>query len=148
MKRAIRITSIILTSVVVFTATAFGQGKKTVANSSGKLPPHVVKTVPENLAEGIDFKVREIKVTFDRKMTTDKAWSWIIHQNLGVYPGYRPSPDPRWEDDGKTCVLSVKLSPGTLYAVGVNSYRHTGFRDTSGKVAIPYIWVFKTKQAK
>jgi len=31
------------------------------------------------------------------------------------------------------------------YAVGVNSSRHTGFRDTEGKAAVPYVWVFKTR---
>ena len=81
-------------------------------------------------------------------MQTEKAWSWIIHQNLGVYPGYRGSAEPRWEDDGKTCVLPVKLSPDTVYAVGCNSIRHTGFKDKNGKVAVPFVWVFKTRKAK
>ena len=80
-------------------------------------------------------------------MNVERTWSWIIHTDLGVYPGYRGSPEPRWENDGRTCVLAVKLSPDTVYAVGVNSYRHTGFRDTEGKIAVPHVWVFKTKKA-
>lgn len=151
MKRRTSFKSTVLTGLALFLAVGMVQGAdkgKKAENQANQFPPHVVKTVPANLADGVDFTIKEIKVTFDRKMSTDKSWSWMMHQNLGVYPGYRPSPEPRWEDDGKTCVLAVKLSPDTLYAVGANSYRHTGFRDTDGKIAIPYIWVFKTKKAK
>ena len=111
-------------------------------------PPHVVKTEPAMNAKDVDFALREIKVTFDRPMQTGQYWSWIMHRNLGVYPGYRGGPEPRWENDGRTCVLPVKLSPDTLYAVGVNSFRHKGFRSPEGKVAVPCVWVFKTKKAE
>ena len=109
-------------------------------------PPCMVNIQPAFREKDVDFTLREIKVTFDRPMQTEKSWSWIIHTNLGVYPGYRPAPDPRWENDGKTCVLPVRLSPDTVYAVGVNSFQHTGFRDTEGKAAVPYVWVFKTSK--
>ena len=112
------------------------------------LPPCAVKTVPADRAKDVDFDLQEIKVTFDRPMTTEKSWSWILHEDLGVYPGYRGGPDPQWEDDGRTCVLAVKLSPDTLYAIGVNSFRHHGFKDTQGKNAVPHVWVFKTKKAQ
>ena len=113
-----------------------------------ELPPQVVKTEPANGAQDVDPGLKEIKVTFDRKMTTERSWSWIIHRQLGAYPGVRGGSDPRWEDDGRTCVLSVKLKPDTLYAVGANSFRHTGFKDTNGKVAIPHTWVFRTRKGK
>ena len=150
MIQTIKKTSTILIAIALLSTTAWcrDRSKKPTKSDKATFPPQVVKTVPANLADNVDFTITEIKVTFDRKMQSDKAWSWIIHQNLGVYPGYRPSPDPKWEDGGKTCVLSVKLSPDTLYAVGVNSYRHNGFKDVNGKVAIPHIWVFKTKKAK
>jgi len=109
-------------------------------------PPHVVKTVPENLAKEVDVALREIRVTFDRPMKQEKAWSWMIHRNLGVYPGVRTrgGAGPHWEEDGRTCVLPVALAPNTVYAVGANSVRNTGFRDTEDKIAVPYVWVFKT----
>jgi len=110
------------------------------------LPPCVVETSPADRATDVDYGLREIKVTFDRPMMGGQQWSWIIHTDLGVYPGYKGSPDPRWEDGGKTCVLPVRLSPDTLYAVGVNSFRHTGFRDPAGKIAVPHVWVFKTRK--
>jgi hypothetical protein len=107
-------------------------------------PPYVVKTEPASRAKDVASALREIKVTFDRPMMTEQQWSWIIHRNLGTYPGYRDSAEPRWEDDGRTCVLSVRLTADTLYAVGVNSFRHSGFRDTDNKIAVPHVWVFKT----
>ena len=108
-------------------------------------PPRVVGTEPADRAKNVDFRTREIKVTFDRSMD-GTSWSWIMLAAHGVYPGYKGSPGPRWEDDGKTCVLPVRLSPDTLYAVGANSYRHTGFRDKGGKPAVPYAWVFRTRK--
>lgn len=111
-----------------------------------EFPPRVVKTEPEDRAAGVDFHIREIKVTFDRPMETGKNYSWIILRAHGVYPGYRGGPDPRWENDGKTCVLPVRLSPDTLYAIGINSFRHTGFHTPDGKPAVPFAWVFKTRK--
>jgi hypothetical protein len=110
-----------------------------------EMPPVVVKTEPAAGAKDVDPDLKEISVTFDRPMKTEKSWSWIIHQRLGAYPGVRGGPEPRWSDDGRTCYLSVSLKPGTLYAVGANSFRHTGFRDGNGEIAIPFVWVFKTK---
>ena len=127
-------------------ALSAGEAKRPAFDPT--FPPCVVKTEPANRAKDVDPNLREIKVTFDRPMMTEKQWSWIIHQQLGVYPGAKDGPPPRWENGGKTCVLAVKLIPGTLYAVGVNSFRHTGFRAPDNKVAVPYVWVFKTGKAK
>ena len=121
-----------------------GEAKK--AEFDPDFPPRVVKTEPANRAKSVDFSLREIKVTFDRPMATEKSWSWMILVECGVYPGYRGSAEPRWEDGDRTCVLSVRLSPDTVYAVGANSPRNWGFRDTKGKAAVPYAWVFKTKK--
>ncbi len=110
------------------------------------LPPCVVRAEPADRAKDVDFALREIKVTFDRPMTVGEHYSWIILEQHGVYPGYRGSDPPRWLEDGRTCVLQVRLSPDTVYAVGLNSYRHTGFRDAKGRIAVPYAWVFKTKK--
>lgn len=110
-----------------------------------RLPPCVVKTVPDDRAMDVDPDLREIKVTYDRPM--DKtSMSWIIHRNLGVYPGSRDLGPPHFEDDGRTCVLPVRLQRGTVYAVGVNSFRHTNFRDAKGHIAVPHVWVFRTRE--
>ena len=107
-------------------------------------PPRVISSVPADRAKGVDPALKEIRVTFDRPMTTGQHWAWIIHRDLGAYPGTKEGPEPRWEDEGRTCVLAVTLAPDTIYAVGVNSFRHTGFRDAAGKIAVPRAWVFMT----
>ena len=112
-----------------------------------EMPPVVVKTFPAAGAKDVEAGLKEIRVTFDRPMQTENAWSWIIQRRLGVYPGVRGGPPPRWENGGRTCVLPVSLKPGVLYAVGVNSFRHTGFKGRAGKVAVPFVWVFKTAAA-
>lgn len=118
---------------------------KTEPKFDPSLPPCVVASVPASRATDVDPALREIKVTFDRPMTTRQQWSWIIHTALGLYPGVRDVP-PRWEDDGRTCVLSVRLRADTVYAVGCNSVRHTGFRSRDNKVAVPYVLAFKTRK--
>jgi len=109
------------------------------------IPPYVIKTEPANRAVDVDFELGEIKVTFDRPMLAERSWSWVTLNTIGPFPGIEGS-GPRWENDGKTCVLEVNLMPDTLYAVGINSPRYTNFRDPEGKAAVPYAWVFKTKQ--
>ncbi len=139
----------IAVSAVAVCAAGLAGGSIILAVDHDKdFPPCVISTVPANRAKDVDFTLREIKVTFDRPMQTERSWSWIIHQNLGVYPGYRSSSGPRWEDKGRTCVLPVRLSPDTVYAIGVNSVRHTGFQGPDGSVAVPHAWVFKTKKAR
>ncbi len=139
MRRALRVA-------VLFALGAVGLAAEKAAEFDPDLPPCVVKTEPANRAKDVDFALREIKVTFDRPMAQEKSWSWMIVVECGLYPGYRGSDEPRWENDGRTCVLHVRLSPDTVYAVGTNSPRNWGFRDTKGKAAVPFAWVFRTKK--
>lgn len=139
--RAVMLAAV-LAGVLCMVSTA----QEAEAPKDEAFPPRVVKTEPADRAADVDSHLREIKVTFDRPMQTGRNYSWIILRQHGVYPGYRGGPEPRWENDGKTCVLAVRLSPDTLYAVGINSFRHTGFHDPKGKPAVPYAWVFKTRK--
>ena len=143
MERTLRIAPC---AVLAF-ALALGVQAQEKAAFDPDLPPVVVKTAPAAGEKGVAVDLKEIRVTFDRPMQTENAWSWIIHQQLGAYPGVRGGPGPRWEDGGRTCILPAALKPDTLYAVGVNSFRHNGFRDTKGKVAVPFVWVFRTARA-
>jgi hypothetical protein len=108
------------------------------------LPPHAVKVEPANGATDVDPALTEIKATFSRPMKRD-SWSWVYQNNSGTYPGYQGGPPPQFDEAGLTCSLPVKLSPNTVYAVSLNSYRHTGFQDAAGKPALPYGWTFKTR---
>ena len=135
-----------LGAVAALCGPAAGAGEK--AEADRDFPPRVVKTEPAMGEKEVDPALKEIKVTYDRPMTQGQNYSWMIHRDLGEYPGTKGGPEPRWENDGKTCVLAVRLRPDTVYAIGVNSVRNSGFKDADGKVAVPYVWVFKTKKAK
>ncbi|MFC1896589.1 Ig-like domain-containing protein [Thermodesulfobacteriota bacterium] len=125
---------------------AFAVGARDAKAADIDFPPYVVKTEPADRTKNVSYRLKEIKVTFDRPMATKEIY-FLIHPQLGKYPGYEGSAAPRWERGGTICVLPVKLSPDTVYAVGVNSGpRPGGFQDKKGKVAAPYVWVFKTRK--
>jgi hypothetical protein len=109
-----------------------------------ELPPRVVASEPANGATDVDPGLREIKVTFNREMQRDK-WSWVMQRACGVYPGYQGSPPPAFDETGKICSLPVRLSPNTVYALSINSFQHTGFRDLANHPALPYGLAFRTK---
>lgn len=119
------------------------------------LPPCVLNVRPQNRALDVDPGLGEIRVTFDREMEREKLapgadanFAWINHGNIGEFPAGMTGDPPYWEDGGRTCVLPVSLKPDTLYAVGVNSYEHTGFWDKQGRVAVPFVWVFRTRKGE
>jgi len=108
------------------------------------LPPVVVKTVPTAGDTQVDAATtKEIRVSFSKKMT-DKNWSWV---DLGVSTKLPVSGEPRYDADGKTCIVSVDLKPGRTYAVWINSEKFKNFKDAEGKPAVPYLLVFETKAA-
>ena len=110
------------------------------------LPPVVVKTVPPAGDTQVDAATtKEIRVTFSKKMT-DKSWSWA-NPNLGESTKLPMAGEPRYDADGKTCVVSVDLKPGRTYAVWINSEKFKNFKDAEGKPAVPYLLVFETKPA-
>ncbi|HXE53851.1 MAG TPA: sigma-70 family RNA polymerase sigma factor [Tepidisphaeraceae bacterium] len=105
-------------------------------------PPVVVKTVPEAGSDQIDASTSEIRVTFSKPMQ-DGSWSWSTwYRNL--FP--QTSGKPHYEGDHRTCVLPVKLEPGHMYAVWLNSENFGNFRDAHGLKAVPYLLVFETKK--
>lgn len=114
------------------------------SKAAGKLPPYVVKVEPAENAVDVDAARKTISVTFDRAMATEKAWSWMLLRPHGMYPGFRGGPEPKFDETGKTCTLTVALRPETVYAVGVNSHRNFGFRDRNGTPAVNFGWAFAT----
>jgi RNA polymerase sigma-70 factor (ECF subfamily) len=103
------------------------------------LPPVVVKTVPQAGDTKVDPAIKEIKVTFSKKMT-DGSWSWA-----GADESWTAG-KPHYLPDGKTCVLPVKLEPGKTYVVWANSPSFGNFKDTKGRSSLPYLLVFETKE--
>jgi hypothetical protein len=104
------------------------------------MPPVVVKTVPESGDTKVDPTITEIQVTFSKKMA-DKSWSWTQISDES-YP--KTTGKPHYLDDGKTCVLPVKLEPGKTYVILLNPPKFTGFRDLKGRPAMEYLLIFET----
>jgi hypothetical protein len=107
-------------------------------------PPVVVKTVPPAGAEDVDAAtLKELRVTFSKAMT-DMSWSWATAGNFGEE--VESNGAITYDKDKKTCVMPVRLKPGTTYAVWVNSDQFRNFKDADGKSAVPYLLVFQTKK--
>jgi hypothetical protein len=106
-------------------------------------PPVVVKTIPEAGAKDVDPGLQEIKVAFSKEMA-DKSWSWST-----AWKDSTPQSGgaPKYLDDKRTCVLPVKLESGKVYGFWLNSEKFHNFKDSSGRPAVPYLLVFRTKDA-
>ena len=105
------------------------------------LAPVVVKTVPEAGTKNLPAGEYEIKVTFSKAMA-DNSWSWSSawENSTPEFVG-----KPRYDADGKTCVVKVKLEPGKTYGFWLNSQKFHGFQDQQHHPAVPYLLVFQTK---
>jgi hypothetical protein len=115
-------------------------GAGAISPAQSPLPPVVIKTVPESGASGIDPSLKEIRVTFSKPMQ-DKNWSWT-KWGEGNFP--EMTGDPKYLEDGRTCILPVRLQPGRVYATWLNSEFHKNFTDRDGQAAMPYLLVFET----
>ena len=132
-------------------AIRFGQGvplQQTATDDSAPSPPAVanqppvvVETDPVAGAHDVSAEVTEIRVRFSKPMA-DKSWSWST-----AWEDSNPdiTGDPHYLADHRTCVLPVKLAPGTTYGFWLNSEKFRNFTDRDGRPAVPYLLVFKTK---
>lgn len=129
-----RILPLFLTTALCFSSVA---AEPTIDS----MPPVVVKTVPEAGGSDIAPGEVEIKVTFSKKMSPN-SWSWTT-----AWQNSTPEiiGKPRYEADGKTCVLKVKLEPGKTYGWWLNSQTHKNFKDAGNRPAVPYLLTFRTK---
>jgi Bacterial Ig-like domain len=104
--------------------------------------PRVVETFPAEGATDVDPNTSEIRVTFDKTMA-DKSWSWV-RSSPEAFP--ESAGDVHYLEDGKTCVMPVKLQPGTKYVVWFNSAKYQNFKDREGRPATPYLLTFTTRE--
>jgi len=119
-------------------AWVFATGERTPE----QLPPHVVSSTPEQGATDVDAGLREVTVTLDRPIAPGDH-SWVIYRGSGLYPGYRGG-EVTLSEDRMTAVLHVRLSPGTVYALGVNDLRYNGYKDIYGRPVLSFGLCFKT----
>jgi len=112
------------------------------ADSFASIPPVVIKTNPESGSTDVDPDLKEISVTFSKPMK-DSNWSWVKcgEENFPEKTG-----EIHYLQDGRTCVVPVKLNPGKLYATWLNRDEFQDFQDIDGRPAIPYLLIFETKK--
>lgn len=127
-----------LAIVAFFAGRAFAQQNETLSVKT--MPPVVVKTVPEAGDAKVAASTQEIRVTFSKPMMNG-SWSWsqISNETFPEITG-----KPHYLEDGKTCVLPVKLQAGKTYVLWLNSQKFRNFKDATGRPAIPYLLVFET----
>ncbi len=112
--------------------------------------PHVVKTMPAALADDVDPALNKITVTFDQPMM-DKSWSFtsgdkaFSEQTGSIFP--ESAGEISYGAARTTCTMPVKLQPGKVYWVGINSPSHQNFQTVAHVPAGRYIIVFATKSA-
>jgi RNA polymerase sigma-70 factor (ECF subfamily) len=106
---------------------------------AAKVAPVVVKTVPESGASGVDPALSEIQVTFSKSMRRH-SWGWAKENSPAI------SGNAHYLSDGRTCVLPVRLEPGKVYAIWINSEQSSKFSDTTGNPALPYLLIFETRK--
>ena len=109
--------------------------------SLSALPPVVVRTIPESGDAGVDPALTQITVTFSKEMR-GRAWSWVT---LSKESFPQITGEIHYLPGNRTCVAPVKLEPDHTYAIYLNTDRFTNFKDTSGKPALPYLLVFRTR---
>jgi len=114
---------------------------KAIIASAGKPAPTVVATSPKALADDVPVSLKSISVTFDQEMM-EKSWSWV-QISKETYP--RMTGQPSYDKARKTCTLPVRLEPGKVYWLGVNSEEHQFFQTAAETPARPYVILFATR---
>lgn len=107
-------------------------------------PPVVVQTIPAAGSDNVNPSLKRLAVTFSKKMQ-DNSWSWV-QISKASFPVVRGK--PRYLDGMTTNVLDVMLKPNQTYAIWLNSAEIQNFKDQQGRVAVPYLWVFRTAANK
>jgi beta-lactamase regulating signal transducer with metallopeptidase domain len=112
------------------------------AKEAGSKTPQIVSTVPVIGATDVALSTTEIRVTFDRDMSSGMSWAG----GPPHFPAANDDAKPRWIDK-RTCVLPVKLERGHYYRVGINSKSFTNFKSVDGVAANPSAIYFATEGA-
>ena len=140
---------------VLLFATASADGKatpipeslraraKAIIASAGRAAPRVVATDPKCLANDVPASAKALSATFDQEMM-GRSWSWV-QRDKDTFP--QMDGKPSYDAARKTCSLPVKLRPGTVYWVGINSQKHRSFQTAAKKPAKPYVLLFATRGA-
>jgi hypothetical protein len=129
--------------VMLAAAVFFAEADTAIAAGPGlhSQPPVVVATIPRAGDDQVDPNLREIRITFSKPMQMS-SWS-LVMADKASFP--KIAGQVAFQSDGRIFVAPVKLEPGKVYVVWVNSSRHTNFRDQQGRPAVPYLLSFGTR---
>jgi tetratricopeptide (TPR) repeat protein len=125
---------------VIKTKAVSGIGKEYVSDYGSV--PVVISTTPAAFAEDVSTDVQRIAVMFDQPMM-DGSWSWTGGGE--TYP--KTTGQIRYDRNKTTCILPVRLEPGKVYWVGINSPSHKNFKNANDVSAERYVILFSTKGA-
>jgi hypothetical protein len=104
--------------------------------------PVVVKTAPAAFDRDVPVDLNKLTVTFSQPMT-DGSWSWTGGGD--TFP--QAAGQILYNADRTVCTKPVKLEPGKVYWVGVNSPSHRNFKSADGVPAPWYVILFATAGA-
>jgi tetratricopeptide (TPR) repeat protein len=102
--------------------------------------PYITDCFPKPFVDDLDPETRALSVTFTHQMM-DQSWSWTGGGK--TFP--KITGDIQYDATQHTCTLPVKLEPGTVYWVGINSPSHQNFKSHDRKPAQRYVLLFATK---
>ena len=105
--------------------------------------PVVIKTLPESGRSDVPAGESDLVITFSQPMNAG-SYSFVTAAEGVTPPGV--GSNPRFDAEGRTCTLRVKLAPGTKYAVWINRGQFQNFLGRNGTPAVPYLLVFETRQ--
>jgi hypothetical protein len=104
--------------------------------------PEIVLLDPPNGATDVSPALKELRVTFNVRMSGGMSW-------CGGGPNFPTVPEGKqayWTQDGKTCVLPVELKPGWEYELGLNCESFKNFRSQEREPLEPVDYTFKTSE--
>jgi predicted Ser/Thr protein kinase len=125
------------------TGTAPNPGQP-VTDPEASAPPVIIRTVPPSGASGVDPGLKELQATFSKPMATGSCAWCSFGSSMANFP--ETNGPASFSNDGRSCSLPVKLRPGQVYAIWLNSETHDAFRDVAGHPAVPYLLIFKTRE--
>ena len=119
--------------------TAISRPRTRARATTKSSQPRVISTKPTAFDNNVSPSLKKITVTFDQEMM-DGSWSWT-----GGGDTYPKSTGKIFYDRGKkTCTMPVKLEPGKVYWVGINSPSHKNFKTPKRVPARRYVILFAT----
>jgi RNA polymerase sigma-70 factor (ECF subfamily) len=71
----------------------------------------------------------------------DQSWSWTTAWSNST-PEMLSGPVYQ---DGRTCVIKVRLEANRTYGYWLNTETFNNFKDADGRAAIPYLLIFQTR---